>query len=167
MLKPAKQYEPELQQLLYETIDDPYYNWYYPTTVFFNKELVTDDTWVLQYVSVHPETNKVIGYFGCDLNIHAKYASGLEVVNYTQKPSRIFYRDLMKFIQKIKNRGMNSITSSVSEENKNWSSTLKKTKLYKLGLTVSYIGTYLNTHISRQGGISHENIYQMTFINTI
>lgn len=92
MLEPALQYADQLKKRFRETWFDDRYK-YYQCSTYYEEYKIDDGTWSRhQFVSTRDE--EIIGYIGYCIGRSEHDVSGLAIVNFEDKPSMTFSRDL-------------------------------------------------------------------------
>lgn len=102
MLDLALNYQEELTKKFRETWMDDRYKWYYAGN-FYEDVDIKHDTWNChQYVSV--KNGEVIGSIEYKIDRSSEYAYNLAIINFEDKPSFEFSRDLGEALDKIFSR---------------------------------------------------------------
>ena len=87
-----------------KAFDNKEYSKYYFTTDYFVKPVIyQDESYGFYYVSID-DKNNIIGYVGCEYCKDGSYsAESFKLINFTEKPSYIFAKDVFCFVDKLFN----------------------------------------------------------------
>lgn len=98
MLEFAQKHREALETGMLETWGKDRYR-FYNAGSWFDKQDICDSTWDhVQYASVSPG-GEVTGYLGYRVNRESRYVTGLEIVNFTDRPE--FGFDVLEMVREI------------------------------------------------------------------